>query len=146
TIRSQPSVTPPVTSAAIGAGVPAAAATPPAAAPAAIPAQSSSYAPPTTIALPPSRPTATASAPALVPSGGWRIQIAAVASPEAAESEWKRLSAKVPALADLGHAAVPAGALTRLQATGLASRADAGALCQQMVAVGLGCFVVAPGP
>ncbi|NIJ08001.1 cell division septation protein DedD [Sphingomonas vulcanisoli] len=111
-----------------------------------IPPVSTGPAPLATIELPPSAPTAaapihTASAPV---TGGWRVQLAAVASPAAAESEWVRLKRKAPDLAALDHAAVPSGSMTRLQAVGIASKAEASALCQKLVAAGLGCFVVAP--
>ena len=129
----------------------AASVTPPASPPAMADAPPAGAAPLATIELPPSQPAAPIASPvphnagpAHTTTGGWRVQLAAVSSPAAAESEWKRLKMKAPDLAALDHAAVPAGAMTRLQATGIATRAEANALCQKLFAAGLGCFVVAP--
>ena len=94
------------------------------------------------------RPTAVAQAPAVVPSagagGGWRAQLGAYGSPVAAQAQWGAISRKVPALAALRPSYEKAGALTRLRAGPLASRAAADKLCATAKAAGQACFPVAP--
>ena len=74
------------------------------------------------------------------------MQLGAYGSEDRAGAQWKILTAKVPALADLRKVTQPvgSGALVRLQATGLASRDEAAALCQSITAAGGACLVLAP--
>lgn len=85
-------------------------------------------------------PVATRPAPARAATngGGWKVQLGAFRSRANAQTQWTRVQAK------LGRAApayVAAGAVTRLQATGFASKAAAQAACR---ASGVACVVVAP--
>jgi TPR repeat protein len=75
-------------------------------------------------------------------SGSWRIQLGAFSKRESAESLFKKLSASAPVA---GHPAfyVPAGAVTRLQVGGFASRSAAAAACSALSARGQACFPVA---
>jgi TPR repeat protein len=75
-------------------------------------------------------------------SGSWRIQLGAFSKRESAESLFKKLSASAPVA---GHPAfyVLAGAVTRLQVGGFASRSAAAAACSALSARGQACFPVA---
>jgi uncharacterized protein len=107
-----------------------AAATPPvqSAAPAPPPRQTPPAAPP-----PPARP-----------AGPWKAQIGAYGSADAARAGWRTLERRVRRLGTLEQRVVPAGRVVRLQAGGLASRADAEALCREVRRAGGGCFPIAP--
>lgn len=98
---------------------------------------------------PPAPATAEAIAPPLPASPGgsstWTIQLGAYGSEERAAAQWSLLAARVPALAKLRRVTEAAGALVRLQATGIASRDDAAALCRAVTEAGSGCFVVGQG-
>lgn len=110
-----------------------------------------SSAPVRTTALPPSKPApivksvpspAPASTlPATQAGGAWQIQLGAFGEPARAEAQWKTLSAKIPALVDMKHSTETAGALTRLLAGPLETRADADALCDAVKAGGGVCIV-----
>lgn len=90
-------------------------------------------------------PAAAKSAPAASkPAGGWRIQLGAFASPDAARSAWAGISGKAAGLKSLQPSYVRGGALTRLQAGPLASRSSAERACQSAKGVGSACFLVAP--
>jgi cell division septation protein DedD len=103
-------------------------------------------------AAPAPRPPARTPAPAPVrpvaapgaSGGGWRIQLGAFGSAANAQKAWAALHARVPALAGLRPATVPAGPVTRLQAGPLPSRAAADKVCAAARATGSACFPVAP--
>ncbi|WP_156679011.1 SPOR domain-containing protein [Sphingomonas profundi] len=74
--------------------------------------------------------------------GGWRVQVGAYSDPAAAGKAWDGIVRKVPGLG-LRSYLVKAGAITRLQAGPIASRADAGKACAKIAATGAACFPVA---
>jgi uncharacterized protein len=80
-------------------------------------------------------------APALA-SGSWRIQLGAFSQKSSAEALYRKLSSSAPVA---GHQAfyVPAGAVTRLQVGGFASRAAAASACSTLSSKGQACFPVA---
>lgn len=80
--------------------------------------------------------------PAKPAAGTWRVQLGAYGSAERAEAGWRVLTAKTPALARLRHVIVPSGTIQRLQADGLADKAEAESLCRTLHDKGGGCFVV----
>ena len=102
------------------------------------------------------RPVATARAAAPAPApvaaarfaanagGGWRAQLGAYGSPAAAQAQWAALSRRIPALAGLRPSYEKAGALTRLRAGPLPSRAAVDKVCAGSKAAGQPCFPVAP--
>ena len=85
------------------------------------------------------------------PSGGYRIQLAAVRSESAARSEWARLRGQHRELlgklnlnvvrADLGKK----GTFFRLRAGSLPDQASARSLCEALTKKKVGCLVVRPG-
>ena len=84
--------------------------------------------------------------PALRPAaaaGGWRVQLGAFSSQANAQRHWGAVR-RVPAVSGLQHHFVRAGAITRLQAGPLASRAAADRVCASARAAGHACIVVAP--
>jgi len=83
-------------------------------------------------------PTVTRPAPAPARTGAWRVQLGAFRDRGNAEGLWARVRGK------LGGARpdyVTGGGVTRLQAVGFSSRADAARACS---ASGVSCVVVAP--
>ena len=76
--------------------------------------------------------------------GAWRVQLGAFGNGGKAEMLWTSLRAKVTALGPYQSFIVSAGAITRLQAGPLPSRAGAEALCGTVKAAGNACVVVAP--
>lgn len=100
----------------------------------------------------PAKPVAVAKAPAAaaVPKGpalsgaGWRVQLGAYGSPAAAQAQWAAIRAKVPALGGLRPSYEKAGALTRLRAGPLGTRAAVDKLCTVARAAGQACLPVAP--
>jgi len=94
---------------------------------------------PVKAAAPAPRPAAPAAA-----GGRWRVQLGAFGSAGGAQRAWAGLRGKVAALASLQPQYVPAGAVTRLQAGPLASRAAADRVCAAAKAAGAACFPVAP--
>ncbi|MBY0302604.1 SPOR domain-containing protein [Sphingomonas ginsenosidimutans] len=97
-------------------------------------------------ATPKPKPAAPAPKPAAKPAaksaakpagGAWRIQLGAFRDAANARALWSQVGARVGGRADY----VRAGGLTRLQATGFASRADAQRACTK---AGIACSVVAP--
>jgi uncharacterized protein len=99
----------------------------------------------------PARPAAAASrAPvqaggqAAAARGGWRVQLGAYGNAANAGRQWASLKARVGAFAGLQPAMVRAGAVTRLQAGPIASRAAADRICAAAKAAGSACFPVAP--
>ncbi len=134
---------------------------PPSMAPAPTPAPQTAQAspPPTqpwkapTVAAAPARPVAAPpAAPAPKPAativasstGGWKIQLGAFSSNDAAHAAWTSLSARA-GLKALSPSYTAVGNLTRLQAGPLASRAAASQACGAVKATaGTACFPVAP--
>ncbi|MFN3725802.1 MAG: SPOR domain-containing protein [Allosphingosinicella sp.] len=90
----------------------------------------------------PARPAPTP-APAAA-SGRWRVQLGAFSSAANARRQWDSVSRRVGAVGALEPAYVPAGALTRLRAGPLASRAAADRICAAVRAAGEDCILVAP--
>lgn len=82
-----------------------------------------------------------ANAPATI--GAWRVQLGAFGSAAAASVLWSRLQVRVDALAPYQSFLVAAGALTRLQAGPLPSRAAAERICAEVKAAGNACLTVA---
>lgn len=78
------------------------------------------------------------------PGGDWKVQLGAFGSEDRARDRWKTLRAKVVALGSYRQRVVAAGPLQRLQATNIASKADAQALCKAVTAAGGDCLVIAP--
>ena len=70
--------------------------------------------------------------------GGWKVQLGAFRDRGNAEALWRTVRGK---LANAAPAYVAGGGVTRLQATGFASKAEAQRAC---TASGVGCVVVAP--
>ncbi|QAY79244.1 SPOR domain-containing protein [Sphingosinicella sp. BN140058] len=91
----------------------------------------------------PRAPVRTAAAPA-VRGAGWRVQLGAFSTSANAQRQWAGLRGKVGALASLQPFYVPAGAVTRLQAGALPSRAAADKVCSAAKSAGSACFPVAP--
>ena len=79
----------------------------------------------------------------LVKGSGWRVQLGAFGTADAARAAWTRVS-KRSGLKGLQPAYVSAGAITRLQAGPLASRALADDACKSAKAAGSACLVLAP--
>jgi tetratricopeptide (TPR) repeat protein len=95
--------------------------------------------------VPPSRPAAQPAArTAAAPAGQWRIQLGAFGTAANARRHWDSVRAKAGALAGLQPAFVAAGAVTRLQAGPVASRAAADRLCAAAKGAGSACLPVAP--
>lgn len=74
--------------------------------------------------------------------GHWRIQLGAFSSPANAHHAWESIRGK--GLGGLQPVFTPAGAVTRLQAGPLASKAAAEKACAAAKAAGSACFPVAP--
>ena len=97
-----------------------------------------------------SAPAKTASASNDVPKtavkagGMWKVQLGAFGSEDRAHDRWKTLRGKVSDLGAYQQHVVAAGSIQRLQATNIASKADAQALCKKVVAAGGDCLVIAP--
>lgn len=93
-------------------------------------------------AKPPRPAVAKAEKPAPGATGGaWKIQLGAFRDRANAEGLWKKVAGK---LRGARPAYVAAGAVTRLQATGLASKAEATRACAAATAAGAQCLIVAP--
>lgn len=86
-------------------------------------------------AAPPPAPVG--AAPPVAARGGWRIQLGAFRDEGNARSLWARVGARTGGSASYAKAA----GVTRLQATGFASKAAAQAACRKS---GVSCVVVAP--
>jgi TPR repeat protein len=76
--------------------------------------------------------------------GGWKVQLGAFGTPANAQRQWASLKGKVGPLGSLQPHYASAGAVTRLQAGPLASRAAADRVCAAAKAAGSACFPVAP--
>lgn len=86
----------------------------------------------------PSRPTATSSR-----SGSWKVQLGAFGVRANADRLWSKLSG-TSALSGTAKVLVPAGRVTRLQAKGFKSRAEAQVACDTLKRQGQGCIVAKP--
>ena len=100
-----------------------------------------SYARPTKPAV--AKPVPVKPAPTNSGAGGWRVQLGAFGQAGNATALWGKVSAR-PELAGKRRIDVPGGAVTRLQAGGFASEADAGRACAALKAAGFTCVVVKP--
>lgn len=107
--------------------------------PAPVPRQSAAAKPERRIASPAPKAAPRMAAPS--PGGPWRLQLGAFGVAGNAEALWARVRSR-PELAGHSRALVPAGKLTKLQATGFASRADAQAACARLTSGGFGCLPV----
>ncbi|MFD2578256.1 SPOR domain-containing protein [Novosphingobium colocasiae] len=117
----------------VHAGLPPAA-TPkpaPAPAPAKVPAPAKAVVKPPVVAATPAR------APS--PAGAWRVQLGAFGVAGNAQALWSKIGGR-PELAGHPRLLVPAGKLTKLQAGGFASEADASAACRKLTAGGFTCI------
>jgi len=76
--------------------------------------------------------------------GDWKVQLGAFGSEDRARDRWKTLRAKVADLGAYQQHIVSASTVQRLQATNIASKADAQALCKKVTAAGGDCLVIAP--
>lgn len=85
-------------------------------------------------------PAPAVAAPAAAPAGDWRVQLGAFSVRANADRLWSQLSSR-PELAGRSQLLVPAGRVTKLQAGGFASRADADAACRALRAGGHECLV-----
>ena len=114
-------------------------------------------APIATAAIPPSLPASAPAGPsaakpkpaapaaALASAGGrWKIQLGAYGAEGGAQTAWRTLTAKAPQLASLQPSYARAGAVTRLQAGPLGSKAAADKACAAARSAGAACFPVAP--
>ena len=99
--------------------------------------------------VPPAKPVATAKPPPTAKPGaaarisGWRIQLGAFGTADAARTAWNRVRNRA-GIKGLQPAYIRAGAITRLQAGPFASRGIADNACQSAKAAGSGCMVLAP--
>jgi cell division septation protein DedD len=75
---------------------------------------------------------------------GWRVQLGAFSSAEAAGREWDRLRQEVAGLDGREALIVPAGRLVRLQSGPISSRAQVDALCRVAYKAGEECLTVPP--
>jgi cell division septation protein DedD len=124
-------------------------------------AMASAAPPPAPVRQPAQRPVAVASAPVRQPApqparpapaataaaargGAWKVQLGAYGNVQNAQRQWNALRARGGAFAGLQPAMVRAGAVTRLQAGPIASRAAADKVCAAAKAAGSACFPVAP--
>lgn len=98
---------------------------------------------PVAVARPAPRPPVATSEPAPTPrasaSGPWRVQLGAFGVAGNAEAMWARVRGR-PELAGHGKLLVPAGSVTKLQAGGFASEADARSACARLSAAGFSCL------
>ncbi len=76
-------------------------------------------------------------------SGKWKVQLGAFGVRSNADKLWRKLSGS-SALAGTSKVLVPAGRVTRLQAVGFASRAEAQAACATLQRQGQPCMVAKP--
>ncbi|MCJ2177299.1 SPOR domain-containing protein [Novosphingobium album (ex Hu et al. 2023)] len=90
-------------------------------------------------AVAPPRSVAVPSAPAA--SGPWRAQLGAFGVPGNANALWAKVKSR-PELSGHGKLLVPAGRLTKLQAGGFATKAEADAACSRLTAGGFTCLAV----
>lgn len=87
-------------------------------------------------------PKPTPSPVAAASGGKWRVQLGAFGDAGKAGALWKSLSGRIASLGTLQSYQVKAGAITRLQAGPLATRADAEKVCSAVKAAGQACLPV----
>lgn len=104
-----------------------------------IPAKPAPAAKPVAATAAVAKPASAAAKPA--PSGPWRVQLGAFGVAGNADALWARVRSR-PELSGHAKALVPAGKLTKLQATGFASQAEAQGACAKLGAGGFGCLAV----
>jgi TPR repeat protein len=115
------------------------------AAPARTPPRSTPLPPARTPSGPSARPAPAQAAASLASAGGrWRVQFGAFGDAGNARRQWDSLRARGGAFAGLQPVFVRAGAVTRLQAGPLASKAAADRVCAAARAAGSACIPVAP--
>jgi uncharacterized protein len=96
----------------------------------------------------PAKPATKPTPPAVIakvepaPNGKWRVQLGAFSDASKAGALWSSLKTKVGALGGLQSYQVKAGAVTRLQAGPLASKAAADKVCGALKAAGQACLPV----
>ncbi|WP_338467692.1 SPOR domain-containing protein [Novosphingobium sp. ZN18A2] len=73
--------------------------------------------------------------------GPWRIQLGAFGNAGNADALWREVSGRAE-MAGLSRFDVPAGRITRLQAGGFASEAEAARACGRLKAAGLACLAI----
>jgi len=83
-------------------------------------------------------------APAAPASGAWRVQLGAFGDAAKARGLWGQISPRVSGLSGLQPFLVKAGAVTRLQAGPVASKAAADRLCAAVIAAGNPCITAKP--
>lgn len=91
----------------------------------------------------PTKPAPVNSGAAGAGAGGWRVQLGAFGQAGNANALWSRIGVRAE-LAGKRRIDVAGGAVTRLQAGGFASEADAGHACAGLKAAGFACVVVKP--
>ena len=115
-----------------------------------VPASAKPAAPPATVAAAAAPAAAVHAAPptaaSLPAAGGVQVQLAAVASEQAAQSEWQRLSRKFPDLLGnrhlvTSHVERDGKTYWRVRTSGFADAAGATAFCAQIKAKGAACSV-----
>lgn len=89
-------------------------------------------------------PVRAASVSTARPAGNWRVQLGAFGVAGNAERMWNQLSGK-PELAGMKKTLVPSGRLTRLLATGFASKTSAEQACASLKRQGQACLVAGQG-
>jgi len=82
--------------------------------------------------------------PVAVPSGNWKVQLAAFGNAGKADALWASLHGRIAALGPYRAFVTTSGPITRLQAGPLPSRAAADTLCAAVKASGQACLPVAP--
>ncbi|HEX8223558.1 MAG TPA: tetratricopeptide repeat protein [Allosphingosinicella sp.] len=92
----------------------------------------------------PAAPAPVRTAAPAAAGGKWRVQLGAYGNAGGAQRAWTGLKSRVGPLGGLQPNFVAAGAVTRLQAGPLASRAAADRVCAAARAAGAACFPVAP--
>lgn len=96
---------------------------------------------PQAAAAPPKPKSSPVTPPPIVAGGTWRIQLGAFGDPAGARAQWGKVRGR---LGGLQPYYVKAGAVTRLQAGGLANKAAADRACSAIRSAGNACLVVAP--
>lgn len=131
----------------LASGSPLPAAPMPASPPRTVPSSSpalagADFARPATLRPPHTKPAAAvAPAPPAAASGPWRLQFGAFGQRANADALWNRVRSR-PEVAGHPRLNVNAGAVTKLQAGGYASQAQAQAACAKLRAAGFECVVV----
>lgn len=87
------------------------------------------------------RPSPRPVQPSAASGGAWRVQLGAFSVAGNAEALWKRVKDR-PELSGRRKLLVPSGRLTKLQAGGFASHAEAQAACARLSAAGFTCLAV----